>query len=499
MPTNNTDIIAVRFSFSSVVQFIVICMEEIGMSFDLLFAPEGYSTEVALIVAPYVDQKFMDKLVAKMRPKRLCLLVDDGIRPEDLQAIHGQRRRCVELEVRLARARGLMHMKAFYFEFVREGTPKRRKRRLLFGSANATHAAFQGKRNAELIAEVDLAIIEDSDVADYFSAILSTFDKQDASVVECAMVELSRMPTLYLPKFTSVIPEEAPSGFDAWLQRGVLAAQYRNAPQFATLNIQLKKALPQDLVARIFANRSFTEKGERNIVRYGYLNGSEDPALDGSDLEIPRWKSRYGVWTHLGDWISYECYRSHRISMKSKASSARNAKVSRLLGQGRDAIWREERIAALLSALEQVWSDLVAADVRPELYLEGLNGKLNPGIYRDRFIQKLEQDLHLAQDSDFRNRYVNGYEFPDMPRFRQDTAAWESFVRSWCESIAVEAAKNRTPSLVARRVRDVLEEKGLSLAELEYGSIASFLRKHWATEWEGEDLTLGEWVIGYHD
>ncbi|MNO87961.1 hypothetical protein D3C76_793950 [compost metagenome] len=46
-----------------------------------------------------------------------------------------------------------------------------------------------------------------------------------------------------------------------------------------------------------------------------------------------------------------------------------------------DGSEREERIAALLTALEQVWSDLVAGDVRPELYLEGLNGKLNPGIY----------------------------------------------------------------------------------------------------------------------
>ncbi|WP_440092460.1 hypothetical protein ACTACL_24090 [Pseudomonas syringae] len=469
------------------------------MSFDLLSVPKGYRTEVALVIAPYVDPKFMGTLVAQMKPNRLCLLVDDSIRPEDLQAIHGQRRRRVELEVRLARASGVMHMKAFYFEFVKEGTSNRRKRRLLFGSANATDAAFHGRRNAELIAQADLAINADSEIADYFSAILATFDVPYTRVVEHVELALSKAPVLYLPKITSVLPGELPSGFDTWLQRGVLAAQYRNAPQFATLNIQLKKALPQDLVTRIFANRSFTEKGERNIVRYGYLSGFDDLAVEGTDLEIPRWKSRYGVWTHLGDWISYECYRSHRKSMKSKASAARNAKISRILDQGRDTVWREKRIAALLSALEQVWTDLIAADVQPGLYLDGMNDKLNPALYRQRFIQKLEQDLQLAQDSDFRNRYINGYEFPDMPRFRQDTTAWENLVRSWCESIVVEAAKNRTPSLVARRVRDVLEEKGLSLADLGYPSIAGFLRTHWATEWEGEELTLGEWIIGYHD
>jgi hypothetical protein len=470
-----------------------------GMSFDLLFVPEGYRTDVALLIAPYVDPKFMDTLVKQMKPRRLCLLVDDGIRLEDLQTIYSQRGRQVELEIRLARAPGLMHMKAFYFEFVRVGTPKRRKRRLLFGSANATDAAFHGGRNAELIADVELAISEDSETAAYFSSIVAAFDVSAARVIGEVEVVLRRTPVLYLPKITSVLPRELPSGFDTWLQRGLLAAQYRNAPQFATLNIQLKKGLPQDLVARIFANRSFSEKGERNVVRYPYLTGSDDAVQDGSDTEIPRWKSRYGVWTHLGDWISYECFQSHRKSMKSKASAARDAKVSRLLGQGRDAVWREERIAELLSALVQVWADLVAADVQPGLYLEGLNGKLNPALYRQRFLQKLEQDLQLAQDADFINRYINGYEFPDMPRFRQDNASWESFVRSWCESIAVEAARNRTPSLVARRVRDILEEKGLYLAELEYSSIASFLRKHWADEWVGDDLTLGEWVMGYHE
>ena len=469
------------------------------MSFDLLTVPEGYRTEVALVVAPYVDPNFMGTLVKQMKPNRLCLLVDDGIRPEDLQAIHGQRRRQVELEVRLARAPGLMHMKAFYFEFVHEGASNRRKRRLLFGSANATDAAFHGRRNAELIAQVDLAISADSEIADYFAAILATFDVPDTHVVEYVELALSKPPVLHLPKITSVLPGRLPSGFDTWLQRGVLAAQYRNAPQFAALNIQLKKALPQDLVARIFANRSFTEKGQRNVVRYGYLNDSDDVTIQDADVDIPRWKSRYGVWTHLGDWISYECYRSHRKSMKSKASAARGGKISQILDQGRDAMWREERTTALLDALGEVWRDLIAADVQPGLYLEGMNGKLNPVPYKQRFLLKLEQDLQLAQDSDFRNRYINGYEFPDMPRFRQDTTAWEGFVRSWCESIAVEAAKNRTPSLVARRIRDVLEEKGLSLGELEYSSIANFLRAHWATEWEGEDLTLGEWIIGYHD
>lgn len=466
------------------------------MSFDLLSVPEGYHLDLALVIAPYVDVTFMDTLVKRMNPRRLCLLVDDGIRPEDLQGFHKARRKSVKLEVRLGRAAGLMHMKAFYFEFIREEAPKRRKRRLLFGSANATNAAFLGSRNAELIADLDLAIQHDADIADYFSRILATFDTESTTAIEGAEVWPSQIPKLYLPRFKSIMPSTMPFGFDTWLQRGLLAAQYRNAPQFAILSIQLKKVLPQDMVAKIFASRSFTEKGDRDIVRYSYMNGS-DIVVD--EAEIPRWKSRYGVWTHLGDWISYECYKSNSTHMKSKASSARQAKISKLLGSAYDPDWRRERIDALLRALAEVWNDLEASGVIPSLYLESQNRKLNSTFYEQRLIQKLEQDLYLAQDEDFKNRYVNGYDFPDVPRFRQDVIAWKRFVYSWCESIAVEAVKNRTPSLVARRIRHAMTREGLNLSDLEPKEIGSFLRENWEKEWEDDDMTLGEWIIAYHE
>ncbi|KRP71660.1 hypothetical protein TX23_15435 [Pseudomonas paralactis] len=467
------------------------------MSFDLLSVPEGYQLDLALVIAPYVDVKFMDALVKRMNPRRLCLLVDDGVRPEDLQGLHKARRKGVKLQVRLGRTAGLMHMKAFYFEFIRKEAPKRRKRRLLFGSANATNAAFLGHRNAELFANLDLAIQHDADIADYFSRILATFDTEFTTVIEGAEVWPSQIPKLYLPRFKSIVPGAMPFGFDTWLQRGLLAAQYRNAPQFAILNIQLKKVLPQEMVAKIFASRNFTEKGDRDIVRYGYMNGSSDIAMDGT--EMPRWKSRYGVWTHLGDWISYECYKSHSTRMKSKASSARHAKISKLLGSAHDAGWRREKIDALLRALAEVWSDLEASEVVPNLYLESKNGKLNSTFYEQRLIQKLEQDIHLAQDEDFKKRYVNGYDFPDVPRFRQDVIAWERFVYSWCESIAVEAVKKLTPSLVARRIRYVMEREGLNLFDLEPKEIGGFLRANWEKEWEDYDMTVGEWIIAYHE
>jgi len=199
------------------------------MSFDLLSVPEGFETEQALVVAPFIDPKFMKELVKRMVPKRLCLLIDDSVRFEELAKIRRACGRNVNLEIRLGRAGGLVHMKAFYFEFARE-TPRWRKRRLLFGSANATDAAFKGSRNAELIADVDLAIGEDAELSDYFASILSAFDTADAVEIDAQEIRLSKVPVLYLPRFKTAGPDIGASGFDSWLQRGVLAAQYRNAP-----------------------------------------------------------------------------------------------------------------------------------------------------------------------------------------------------------------------------------------------------------------------------
>ena len=468
------------------------------MSFDLLLVPEGFETEQALVVAPYVDPKFMKELVKRLAPKRLCLLIDDGVRFEDLAKIRKACGRNVNLEIRLGRASGLVHMKAFYFEFARE-TPRWRKRRLLFGSANATDAAFKRSRNAELIADVDLAIGEDAELSDYFASILAAFDTGDAVEIEAQEIGLSKAPVLYLPRFKTAHPDMGASGFDSWLQRGVLAAQYRNAPQFLTLSIQLRKRLPQDLVAKIFADRRFSEKGNRDVVRYPYLNELEEAPAEETEASKPKWKARYGVWTHLGDWVSDGAYREHQDIMKSQASEARSAKVGELLANKDCSAWKDERRSELLSALSQVWDDLRASGIEPGEYLNGDEQGISFKFYGDRFDQKVSEDILLAQDDDFRKRYINGYEFPDVPRFRQDPSAWESFVRSWCESIAVEAAKTNTLSLMARRIGELYDQENLVLASATATDICKFLRKRWSFEWDDEDVTVGEWIEAYYE
>ena len=39
------------------------------MSYDLLNVPNGYKTELALIIAPYFDLQFAERLIKTMRPR----------------------------------------------------------------------------------------------------------------------------------------------------------------------------------------------------------------------------------------------------------------------------------------------------------------------------------------------------------------------------------------------------------------------------------------------
>ncbi|NLZ09888.1 MAG: hypothetical protein GX086_00970 [Alcaligenaceae bacterium] len=141
---------------------------------------------------------------------------------------------------------------------------------------------------------------------------------------------------------------------------------------------------------------------------------------------------------------------------------------------------------------------MATSNVAPEDYLLADAGKIDTKAYEDLFDKKLGQDMLLANDPEFRARYIDGYEFPDVPRFRQDTAAWESFVRSWCDSVLLEATKSRIGSLVARRVAEVLKHP-IVLEELAAKDLANLLRKNWNKCFLDQKCTVGDWISKYSE
>jgi len=469
------------------------------MSFELFEVPEGYETDLALIIVPYFDPKFAKRLIKQLSPNRVRFILDDGARLEELDRL---KEACGQTDVKVAvgSARGIVHLKGFYFEFVKLEGKQRRKRRFLFGSANATNAAFSGKINAELIAKVDLSASNDRELLNYLQKLVNTVESDGHVRIKAeSFGPLRHPPTFYLPSF-KISPVGPSSGFDSWLQRGLLVAKYKDAQQFLNIAIKLKKALPMDLVGEILVDQGLIELGARNVVRYPYIG--QPPIIEESDDDSSaNWKASYCLWTHFGEWLSDDCYYAHRKIMRAKSSPSRQTKVKELLDHAGDKSWKDERRQAFLGALDRIWQGLAAAGINPYEFLEGDSGGINEVAFHNKFDKKIEADICLAHDGDFRNRYVNGYEFPKVPHFRQDTEGWKSFVHSFGESIAVEATRSKplSQSKIVKAIRTAISVMGLELAEMVSTEIINKLRKSWVKtiNVDGNDVTVGEFVSGY--
>jgi hypothetical protein len=467
------------------------------VGFELLEVPEGYETDLALVIAPYFDPRFAKRLIKELSPNRVRFVVDDGARPEDIDQLL---KACgkTDVKVALAGAAGIVHIKGFYFEFVKAEGRQRRKRRFLFGSANATEAAFSGKINAELIADVDLTAGNDAELLVYLEAVRDAIDGEGGGRIKAASFgPLQHPPTLHMPSFKIFPWLTEARAFDTWLQRGLLAAKYRDAQQFLNVRVKLKSALPKDLVAEIFADQGLVDLEARNAVRFPYIG--QLPLEENDDSIASQWKSQYCVWTHLGEWMSSQCHSTIGHTLRAKSSPAREAKVNELLDHADDKKWKSSRRQVFLGALDQTWQRLMAAEINPADYLFSDGKGIDRAAFTKKFDDKIKADLCLAADEDFRSRYVDGYEFAKLPRFRQDTAAWNSFVRSWGESIAVEAAKPNTRCKAAKIITSVFDAMGLDIAEMDADDITGKLSKSWekTVSVADEKKTLGEFVSCY--
>ena len=252
--------------------------------YDLFEVPDGYETDLVLLVAPYFDPKFIKMLAKKLSPEKLRIVVDDSVRFEEIKQLTKASSGIADVRIALGRAAGLVHMKGYYVEFVRSDGRSRRRRRFFYGSANAADAAFDGRWNAELIASVDLFAGEDGEFLEYLSQLVVAVENGSGDILGSAFGPLRNSSVLHLPSFRITEPGPAP-GFDAWLQRELLAAKYREAQQFLAVSVVLRKPLPQEMIADVFATRGLFAAGERNVVRFRYMRGVDETRAEGASDE----------------------------------------------------------------------------------------------------------------------------------------------------------------------------------------------------------------------
>lgn len=286
-------------------------------SFDLLESRQGWKAVDVLVVAPYVEKEFFERLAKGLRPRRLSVIIDDGCRVGDIGMVTEAVSKiggatASGLACVLGSSPGLMHLKLFYIVWRTPG--KRAARTLIVGSANATKQGFGGSVNAELIASCRLTNGLHAEVIAWCDAtIAAARSKGHTRVAAARDVELGKGLRSRLPALSVGRKKSALTSFDLWVQRGWLLSEYRPDPGFLRIPINLAKGLSQTEQQRLVTDSGFLVPTKKRLTfPYALPEGHVASDVDDEDVdedeEIANSRRKFFVWTQLGEWCSEECH-----------------------------------------------------------------------------------------------------------------------------------------------------------------------------------------------
>lgn len=434
-------------------------------SFDLLSRRRpDWKPQTALVVSPYVEADFFETLARDLKPKRLHVVIDDGCRREDLDTVRsavagaGAKR---PPTIRLGSARGLVHLKLFYVRWETSGG--RSAHTLVFGSANATRQGFGGDVNAELLADCRLTRSGHPKILAWCEQVINATQASGETVItEARDMALAKGVALRLPSLIVGREVDAVSDFDGWIQRGVLLSTHRPDAGFLRIPIPFARPLSRGEQGELAAAAGFDVPQTRSI-RHRYLDDElQDDAADDADGDPGNWRRRLFTRTQLGDWCSETCFQTGQAGFKRRHHEAREAAIAQLRTLV-DQTRRSERRAAFLKRMEDLWN---AFGDQAGQILEG-DGALDRPHYAGLFDARVDRDLEWIEDKAFVQRFVSGYEFVDVPRFRNDVVGWRRFVASWAEELAHDQRHGLSQSHLLKALRAAAAEVGHDAAALQ--------------------------------
>lgn len=462
-------------------------MTDYAGSYDLLARKGDWKAKAVLIVSPYVEEHFFSTVAADLHPKRMHVVIDDGCRREDLRTVRDAVRKCGRkrvpvLRCKLGSARGLVHIKLFYVLWETPGG--RATHSLVFGSANATRQGFSGSENAELVVSAKLTASGHGDVIRWCKEVIEATEADEVrsiSMVRDAL--LARGMTIRLPAIVVGRQVAAVSNFDLWIQRGRLLSDYRPDPGFLHVPLQLARGLPPAELARLAEGEGFAVRQTKSL-RYRYVaapvefGDEEDEPGESEAAEIGNWRRKLFVWTNLGDWCSDPCFEANEASFRRRGYDDRVLALEQLQALRKPA---EHAVAKdrFLGRVAALWDRF--GDAAPTL-LRGSTG-LDRGAYEELFDQRVERDLALADDREYRDRFVRGFELVEVPRFRNDVAGWRSFVDSFATQLVLDASRGRSQSMLLKAVREALGTgRAGQAAWRDHRTLVAALRELWQQE-----------------
>ncbi|MCA0851577.1 hypothetical protein, partial [Salipiger thiooxidans] len=454
---------------------------------------------------PYVEATFFERLIKTAKPRKLIVVVDDGCRRDDLNLIHdaakkeGTRSRPKTVVTVLGSARGLVHLKLIYSE-MKKSSGRNKKRRIVFGSANATRQGFGGKVNAEILCDCPLTLKHHRDIIGWCNDVVSKAIAADEpqgshAHIEELFGEISPGIQLRLPTFTLGRKREHLSSFDLWIQRGRLLAKFRPEPTFLKISVPLKEGLGSSPLSNIAAEVGFASP-ETKTLNFRYIGASDDEEHDedGSGSSGP-WRSQYFTWTNLGEWCSEDCFKAKKKEFGSRGQDLRNQHLDELQRLKTGSPERRRACEEFVTRLEQLW-DRFGEDASS--YLQGAV-QLDQTRYAELFDERVDRDLAMLREEGFRDRYVRGYEINELPRFQNDVRGWKKFVESFAEEVCYQNLKKQPRSKMLKAIQKAVGGRDDSHLE-DSSKLLRLLRDNWGGMDRGasEDNLELRSIVRYH-
>jgi hypothetical protein len=423
----------------------------------------------------------------------LIVVIDDGCRSSDVAMIRSFARKGTEVTVVLGSASGLVHAKIFHVEWLTTGGS--RAHTLVYGSGNATRQAF-ATFNAELMCKARLTAAKHALILDWMKKVRRAASNPtgvDSLIPQVRDARLADGVHIRLPGLLIKDAVTKASNLDLWLQRGRLLSKFQPDASFLRVHVPLREALPAgDLMQRIQRIGFETPMLERLSIPYIQTVGGEREG----DAVAGNWLSLFFIWTQLGYWCSDACYRKNVSRFKRKGYEQRRKNLRRL-EELKNSDQQQEARSRFLMRIGQLWA--ILGD-QASVYLESHHGEISEPAYGKLFEKRLERDLGLADDTEFRDRYVNGCEVIDVPRFRTDATGWRSFVESFMRQLHVEALKSKSQSRIYTSIYNALWDEDDDVFD-DPKKLINLLQSNWNELIEGEDgekITVGEYIEGYH-
>jgi hypothetical protein len=411
------------------------------------------------IIGPYPTLPFIETVARELglANNSIYVLADESWSPSEIQKIRTHLGNDQVKLVRTKNGQGIVHAKLYLIKYRKRNA--RIVHRLIIGSTNASRNAINNNAEAEVSICLSMILPEDQTrILDYFERIRNGGNANRLSATSRLNNCVVDLPAIY--------PANAYQAFYAWIRSGRLCYKYEMDNSFGNLIIKLSRPLPETTIAQ-------------NVARHG--ENMIDLDTNRSAIRLPyfpvhpyegnrnTWKTKFGVETKRGLWISNDCYSNRRVLEIAPVNQSKQQDLGYLIGLTKADV-RTRAIQAVADIQR-----LVRAVPEIKDYL---------GAYSvDSFIRKINSDIQLA-GTDYAQRYVTGWSIEKVPKL--DKSETVSFAKSMLDTVFVKQSKRTIRNLFASKV-----------IELDAGDSSEEALKEIVSRWD-RDHDFANTLINYY-